>query len=73
MDEIIARWLIIAGIFLAGELLIRTYFMLDLSAGAMIGAVVSHLEFPFLVQWVIFVFASLILFVFTREIKKEID
>ena len=61
----------IAGIFLVGALVIRTYYLLDFSAGAMIGAISANLEFPFMIQWVIFFFVSIILVVFTREIKKE--
>jgi len=71
MEEVIARWLIIAGIFLLGELFIRTYYLLDFSAGAMISALSADFQSPFMVQWAIFFFVSLILIVFTREIKKE--
>jgi membrane protein implicated in regulation of membrane protease activity len=71
MEEIFARWLIIAGIFLVGELLVRTYYLLDFSAAAVISALSADLAFPFMVQWAIFFFMSLILIVFTREVKKE--
>jgi len=73
MEEIIARWLVIAGIFLVGELVVRTYYLLDFSAGAVISALAADLDFPFMVQWATFFFVSLILIVFTREIKKESD
>ncbi|HPR42022.1 MAG TPA: hypothetical protein PK718_05690 [Candidatus Methanofastidiosa archaeon] len=73
MEEIIARWLIIAAIFLVGELFVRTYYLLDFSAAAVISALAADLALPFMVQWAIFFFVSLITVIFTREIKKESD
>jgi len=71
MEEIITRWLLMAGIFLVAEVLIRTYYMLGFASGSMAGAVSASLLFPFWSQWVFFFFVSALFVVFTRVIKRS--
>ncbi|RZN46150.1 hypothetical protein EF808_05685 [archaeon] len=70
MDEIVARWLLLTAIFLGGEILIRTYYLLGPTSGSLVSAVAAHLEFPFWSQWALFFFIAMIFIVLTRELKK---
>ncbi len=71
MEEIVTRWLLMAGIFLVAEILIRTYYMLGFASGSMAGAISASLLFPYWSQWVFFFFVTALFIVFTRILKKS--
>lgn len=71
MEDIVGYWLLLAAVFLIGELFIRTFYLFGPTLGGLIAGITSHLEFPFWSQWAIFFFVSIIFIVFTREIKKS--
>ncbi|MHC1604583.1 MAG: NfeD family protein [Candidatus Methanofastidiosia archaeon] len=69
--EIVTLWLIMAGIFLVGEIASRTYYLLGLSMGSLAGSVATHMKFSFWGQWALFFFVSIVFMVLTRELKKK--
>ncbi len=71
MEEIVTRWLLMAGIFLVAEIIIRTYYMLGFASGSMAGAISASLLFPYWSQWVFFIFVTALFIVFTRILKKS--
>ncbi len=71
MEEIVSRWLLVTGIFLVAEVIIRTYYMLGFASGGMAGAISASLMFPYWSQWVFFFFVAALFVAFTRIIKKS--
>jgi len=71
MEDIVARWMLLAAVFLVGELLIRTYYLLSPSTGAFVASLAANVKFPFWGQWSLFLSIALILTLVIHEIKRS--
>lgn len=65
-------WLIIAIVFIIGELLTLTFFLLSVGIGAALAGLTNYLGFSWEVQLVVFVVATLVCVGISRPIAKKL-
>lgn len=72
MDLITWVWMIVAAVFLIGEMLTAGFFLLVFGVGAIGAALVSAFGGSVLWQWIAFVVLSTIAFGFSRKFAKKV-
>ncbi|MFH1452462.1 MAG: NfeD family protein [Armatimonadota bacterium] len=65
-------WLVLAGIFIIGELITGGFFLICFGIAAAITSIFSFLKFSAIFQWLIFAFLSFVIFLFSRKFADKI-
>lgn len=66
-------WIIISAIFIVGELISVSFFLIWIGIGAAAAAILAFLGFSAVYQWVTFVLLSLILFLASRKFADRVS
>ena len=66
-------WIILAIIFLIGELLSRGFYLLSIGLGAIAAAILNYLQFSITLQIIAFILITVIFILISRPLYKKLD
>ena len=66
-------WIILAIIFLIGELLTGGFYLLSIGLGAIAAAILNYLQFSITIQIVAFILITLIFIVISRPLYERLN
>ena len=66
-------WIILAIIFLIGELLTGGFYLLSIGIGAIAAAVLNYLQFSITAQIIVFILITLVFILISRPLYKKLN